>query len=161
MRVVDAIEWACVLCGHHIQNDWASRAINLHQILLEAWTFLSETIQMIQKASAMDNWWLAASSQQCACSCITFVQRVLVKLQITHGTHLPYSPHLVPCHFCFFPKQKSHLKGKGFQTIDEIQENTTGQLMAIGRTLWGPKLSTLKGTEASSSYVQCFSYLLQ
>ena len=31
--VVDAIEWACVLCGCRIQNDWVSRAMNLHQIL--------------------------------------------------------------------------------------------------------------------------------
>ena len=37
---VDAIEWACALCDHHIQNDWASRATNLHQILPSAWTFL-------------------------------------------------------------------------------------------------------------------------
>ena len=36
---VDAIEWACALCDHHIQNDWGSRAMNLHQILHEAWTF--------------------------------------------------------------------------------------------------------------------------
>ena len=26
MRAVEAIGWACVLCGCHIQNDWASRA---------------------------------------------------------------------------------------------------------------------------------------
>ena len=30
-----------------------------------------ENIQMIQKVTAMDNWWLAASSWQCAHSCIT------------------------------------------------------------------------------------------
>ena len=30
---VDTVEWVCVLFGHHIQNDWASRAKNLHQIL--------------------------------------------------------------------------------------------------------------------------------
>ena len=30
----------------------------------------AETIGMIQKAAAMGNWWLAASSQQCAHSCI-------------------------------------------------------------------------------------------
>ena len=29
-----------------------------------------ETIRMIQKAAAMGNWWLAASSQQCAHSCL-------------------------------------------------------------------------------------------
>ena len=31
--VVEATEWACVLCGHCIQNDWVSRARNLCQIL--------------------------------------------------------------------------------------------------------------------------------
>ena len=30
-----------------------------------------ETIWMIQKAAAMGNWWLAASSWQCTCSCVT------------------------------------------------------------------------------------------
>ena len=35
-----------------------------------------------------------------------------------------------------------------------------GQLMVIGRTMWGPKVPTLKGTEASLSYVQCFLYLV-
>ena len=37
--------------------------------------------------------------------------------------------------FWLFPKLKSPLKGKRFQTINEIQENTTGQLMVIGRTV--------------------------
>ena len=32
--------------------------------------------------------------------------------------------------------------------------------MVIGRTVWGPKVPTLKGTEASLSYVQCFLYLV-
>ena len=34
------------------------------------------------------------------------------------------------------------------------------QLMVIGRTVWGPKVPTLKGTEVSLSYVQCFLYLV-
>ena len=62
-------------------------------------------------------------------SCRTF----LVKHQITQVTQPPYSPDLASCNFCFFPKVKSPLKGKRFQTVDEIQENTTGQLMVIGR----------------------------
>ena len=33
--------------------------------------------------------------------------------------------------FWLFPKLKSPLKGKRFQTIDKIQENTMGQLMVI------------------------------
>ena len=35
-----------------------------------------------------------------------------------------------------------------------------GQMMVTGRTVWGPKLPTLKGTEVSLSYVQCFLYLV-
>ena len=60
-----------------------------------------------------------------------------------------------------FPKTKITLERKEIETVDEIQENTTGRLMVIGRTVWGPEVPTLKGTEASLSYVQCFLYLLQ
>ena len=79
------------------------------------------------------------------------MQSILVKPQITRVTQPHYSLDLVPCDFWLFPRLKSPLVGKRFQIIDEIQENTTGQLMAIGRTVWGPKVPTLKGTEASLS----------
>ena len=39
MGVVDTSEWACVLCGCHIQNGWVSRATNLHQIFHSALIF--------------------------------------------------------------------------------------------------------------------------
>ena len=65
------------------------------------------------------------------------VQSFLVKHQITEVTQSPNSPDLVPCDFWLFPKLKSPLKGKRFQTIDEIQENIMEQLMVIGRTVWG------------------------
>ena len=42
-----------------------------------------------------------------------------------------YSPDWEPWDFWLFPKLKSPWKGKRSQTIDEIQENMTGQLMAI------------------------------
>ena len=119
-----------------------------------------ETIQMIQKAAAMGNWWLAAvSTRQHACLYIISPAEVFGENEITQVTQLPYSPDLVPCCFWLFPKLKSPLKGKRFPTVDEIQENTTGQLMAIGRTMWGANVPTLKGTEMSLSYVQCFLYL--
>ena len=127
--------------------------------------FSTETIQMIQKAAAMGNWWLAASSGKCARSCIRS-HAVFWWLNSKHpgdsALHPP--PHcsdLMPCEFWLFPKLKSPLKENRFQTVDEIQENTTGRLMAIGRTVWGPEVPTLKETEVSLSYVQCFLYLLQ
>ena len=82
------------------------------------------------------------------------------KHQITQATQPPYSPYLALCDFWLFPKLKLPLKRKRFQTVDEIQENVTGQLMVIGKTLWGPKVSTLKEPEASLSCVQCFLYLI-
>ena len=95
-----------------------------------------ETIQMIQKVVAMGNWWLAASSQQCACSSIThLLQSFGAKHQITQVTQPHYSPDLAPCDFWLFSKLKSPSKRKRFQTVSEIQENTMGQLMAIGRTV--------------------------
>ena len=84
----------------------------------------------------------------------------LVKHQITQVIQPLYSPYLVPYNFWIFPKWKSPFKGKRFQSIDEIQENMMGQLIATGTTVLGPKLATLKGTEASLSYVQCFLYLV-
>jgi hypothetical protein len=35
--------------------------------------------------------------------------------------HPQYSPHLAPCDFFIFPKMKLKLKGRRFDTIEEIQ----------------------------------------
>ena len=115
---------------------------------------------MIQKATAMGTWWLVASSRQHACSRITSHAEFLAKLQITQVTQPLYTPDLAPYDFWLFSKLKSPLKGRRFQIVNEIQENTTRQLMAIGRTVWGPKVPALKGTEVSLSYVQCSLYLV-
>ena len=90
-------------------------------------------------------------------SCL--MQSFFGKHQLTQVTKPLYSPDLGPCDCWLFPKLKSSLKGNRFQTINEIQENRMGQLMAIRRTVWGPKVPTLKGTEAWLSYVQ-FSFIL-
>ena len=78
-----------------------------------------ETTQMIQKATAMDNWWLTASSRHCTCSCIISHEGFLVKHQITQVSQPPYNPDLEPYDFWLFPKLKSPLKMKSFQTVDE------------------------------------------
>ena len=154
MGAVGSIEWVCVLCGCGIQSDWVSREMNLHQFCIKLEHYSAETIQIIQKDAAMSNWWLVASTL------FTSHAEFFAKHQITQVTQPRYSPHLVPWHFCLFRKLKSHLKRKRFLTIDEIQENTMGQLIVIGRTMWGPKVPILKGTEASLSYTQSFLYFI-
>ena len=76
----------------------------------------------------------------------SFVPQLLLPEQKEHRTVVANDlnktstnkPGLAPCNFWLFPKLKSPLKGKRFQTADEIQENTTGRLMVTGRTVWGP-----------------------
>ena len=78
----------------------------------------------------MDNWWLA-TSLQFTYSCFNSCGRFLVKHLITQVVQSPYIINLAHCNFWLFPKLKLPLKGKRFQAFSKIQENTTGQLMAI------------------------------
>ena len=72
-----------------------------------------------------------------------FTPRLLQQEQKEHGAAVANDlvqtttnePDLVPWDFWLFPKLKSTLKGKRFQTVNEIHENTTRKLMACGRTV--------------------------
>ena len=63
------------------------------------------------------------------------MQSFFEKHQITQVIQPSYSPDLAPRNFWLFPKLKSTMKEKKFQTISEIQENMSGQLMVIGRAV--------------------------
>ena len=65
----------------------------------------------------------------------------------------PQQPRFGALRHLTFPKTKITFEREEIQTIEEIQENMIGQLMMIGRTMLDPKVPTLKGTEASLSYV--------
>ena len=160
MGAVEAIEWACVLCGHHSQNDWASRAINASNFVLRLNISLWKLFRWFRRPQlwATGDWQLCHYNMPVHVSCL--MQSFFVKHQIIQVTQPLYSPDLAACNFCLFLKLKSLWKEKRFQTIDEIQENTMGQLMVIGRIVWGPRVPTLKGTEASVGHVQCFLYLV-
>jgi hypothetical protein len=55
----------------------------------------------------------------------------LAKNEMTVVPQANYSPDLVPADFFLFPKLKSTLKRLCFDTIDEIQKNSTNELFAI------------------------------
>jgi hypothetical protein len=42
--------------------------------------------------------------------------------------HPPYSPELAPCDFFLFPKMKLKLKGRRFDTIEDIQAESQRML---------------------------------
>ena len=123
----------------------------------------TETIQMIQKTTAPGNWWLAALSQQCSCI-MSHAEFFLWNIKSPRWlSQSPYSPELAPCVCWLFPKLKASLKGKRFQAVNEIQENKTGQLMVIGRTVWGPRSLLWTGLRHHCPMynVSCILYLLQ
>ena len=65
-----------------------------------------ETIQMLQKATAMGNWWLVLNHDNVPPHASCLMQSFLVKCQITQVTQPPYIPYLAPYDFWLFPKLK-------------------------------------------------------
>jgi len=59
------------------------------------------------------------------------VRNFLTKNETTIVPQPSYSPDLAPEDFFLFPKLKSTLKGRRFDTIDKIQKNSTNELFAI------------------------------
>ena len=141
-------------------SKWASRAVNLHQILCSAWTFLhgnylDDSEGCSYRQLVIGSFITTQHAHLCIKPCTVF----LGNIKSPRWLSLP-TPDMLPSNFWLFPKLKLPLKRK-FQAINEIQENMMRQLMVIGRTVWGPKVPTLKNTEVSFFYVQCFLYVLQ
>ncbi|PNF14013.1 hypothetical protein B7P43_G03567 [Cryptotermes secundus] len=53
-----------------------------------------------------------------------FIRRILAKNKMAVVPHPTYSPDLAPCDFFLFPKMKIKLKGRRFDTVEEIQAET-------------------------------------
>ena len=66
---------------------------------------------------------LDVAPRQFAGSHSLLIRSHLAKHQTSIVPHPPCSPDLAPADFFLFPKLKTTLKGRRFQTIEEIQEN--------------------------------------
>ena len=58
----------------------------------------------------------------------TIVKQFLAQRKVTVLDHPPYSPDLAPADYFLFPKVKSHLKGRLFDSISDIQTAVTSIL---------------------------------
>ena len=134
-----------------------------------------ETIQMIQKSTAMGNSWLAASSQQRALPCITSHVVVWQNIKSPRDS-APLQPRFGALWLLAFPKTEITFEreeisdywwdsGKYDQAADGKSHKGFCSVLNSGRdpgrTMWGPMVPNLKGTEVSLSNVQCFLYLIQ
>ena len=68
------------------------------------------------------------------CHTSLLVGQFLSNKNITVCPHPPYALDLAPCDFWLFPKVKITLKGKRFESIQEIEAATTAQLKIRKRT---------------------------
>ena len=58
----------------------------------------------------------------------TIVKQFLAQQKVTVLNHPPYLPDLAPADYFFFPKVKSHLNGRLFDLISDIQKAVTSTL---------------------------------
>jgi len=59
------------------------------------------------------------------------IREFLAKNETTVVPQPPYSPDLAPADFFLFPKLKCTLKGRRFESTEEIEENSLTELRAI------------------------------
>jgi len=62
----------------------------------------------------------------------------------------PYSPDLAPADFFLFPKFKSTLKVRRFQTVEEIEENLIQDLRAIPQNTFQDTFNSRTGRNVGS-----------
>ena len=109
MGAVDTIEWAWVLCGCHIQNELVEQQICI-RFCVKLENSSVETIWMLQKATAMGNWWWAASSQQYIHLRITSPAEFFCKTSNHSGDSPPLQPRFGTLWLLAFPKTKITFK---------------------------------------------------
>ena len=61
------------------------------------------------------------------------VEGFLAKNKVTTLESPPYSPHLLPADFYFFPQLKSALKGRSFCDATDIIKNATEELKMLSK----------------------------
>ena len=147
MGAVDAIEWACVLCGCRIQNDWVEQRICIKFCVKLEHSF-TDIFQMIQKAATMGNRWLTALWWQYICSCIIVLCSFLAKHQITQVTQRPLQARFAALKLLSFPKTKITFEreeisdhwwnsGKYYRAADGNWENCVRSQGAYFEGDWG------------------------
>ena len=72
------------------------------------------------------------------------VRDFLAKHATTVLPQPPYSPDLAPADFFLFPKLKSTLKGRRFESVEAIKTNSQAHLRSIPKTAFQECFRTLK-----------------
>ena len=74
---------------------------------------------------------LDAAPRQRPMSHCSLPQLIFGRKKHSYGSSAPYSPGLIPWDFFLFPRLKNHLKGRHFDTLDNIQKSVIDELKGI------------------------------
>ena len=137
---VNAIEWACVLCGCPIQNDWASRATNLHHILCQAWTFLHRNYSDDSEGHSY-NWWLAVHHDNASVHASRLMQSFWWNMKSSRWLS-PLQPRFGALQLLAFPQTKVNCESKEISDhwwvlgkYDGAADDHLGELCEVPRCL--------------------------
>ena len=122
-----------------------------------------ETIWMIQKATAVGNWWLAASSG-CACSCITSYAEFFGKTSNHPGDSGPLQPRFGTLKLLAFPKMKITFEREGISDHWwDLGKIWRGSWWRLGELCEVPRCLLWRGLRHHCPMynVSCILYLLQ
>ena len=155
IRVVDAVEWACVLFVAFKMTERVERPICI-TFGLKGWTLFYRNCWGDSEAFGNDAMQLCHDNRPARASRLA---QGLSKSQITQVTQPPYSPDLGPCNSWLFSKLFSnHLwKGRDFRLLMRFRKIRADD--SDGENCVRSQGAYFQETEASS-YVQHFLYLL-
>ena len=121
------------------------------------------TIQMIQKAAAMDNWRLAASSWQCTHSCMASPAEFFGKTSNHPGDSAPLQPRFGALWLCFSRNQNHLWRERDFRPSVRFRKIQRGSWWWLGGLCEVPRCLLWRALRCPCPIynVSCILYLLQ
>ena len=119
-------DWKSI--GHH-EFVLHGQMVN-KQLYQEVLTLLRNAVHRKRPELWEDQTWMLHHNNASAHVSL-LIRSYLAKHKTSVVPHPPYSADLAPADFFLFPKFKTTLKGRCFQTTEEIQENSIRKLRAI------------------------------
>jgi transposase len=110
---------------------------------LEVMQRLREAVRKKRPDAWQENRWMLQHDKGPSHSSF-FVRDILAKHATTVLPQPPYSPDLAPADFLLFPKLKSTLKGRRFESTEAIKTNSLAHLRCIPKTAFQECFRTLK-----------------
>ena len=144
MGAVDAVEWACGLCGHCIQNDWVEQ-----QICIKFWVKLQHSSQKLLRWFRRLQLWATGDWQvhhdNVPAHASQLMQNFLAKHQITQETQPPYSPDLAPATSGFSQNWNHLWKGRDFRPSVRLRKTQWGSGWRFGELCELPRCILWRG----------------